>query len=905
MASVPGPSKKLLYDDTEITTPGTSFSLLSSEVYEPTSTLQYVNSQLVAHGFARSPGLSLDGLANGDSERIVKCILAMLSQRMEDLGRTEELGTKLRTITYEHERLQSIHHTAVDTGANAEREMNLFKSKLAASQRALTSELTAHKQTVSELQRTRTSLQYLRSTTQNELKRKDKEVERVLDRWNKVSDAQIKLSGTESGLRCANNAVGGEEYPKSKGLMEEALDQAEVARRELVKENEGFRSVILGTANALQSMVYNVKGFSTDVHVQEPAPLSHTAVFAPPTSSLLHPDNAHAKLRELMAAFREAVSGITAPNPPPSAKVVEDGEEVSKLKGLVESLRDELSQARQSSNCLATQAQEVLDKYTTHASERLVTGRDPTPMEAAEMSMELMGVLERDALRETLDRRAEALQTERDRFTEATVKLGKEKAELEAERLKLLEEKRRWAVDQMLAELPPTPGPDPDLASPPRPAKPKQLSPSPPRVRPRKVGGSKGTLKSPSKKTTLVRRTRGGITPIVADSLPPKTRRVRKENAKEEMDVLYTPEAQPIEATGTSENGLQRSTTPEEWPPATPPAATVAAEMKTSLPLVLPTTFTLPPPSPASSLAILDLGSISSNTSPSQPPPSPTVLRMDTIPVTTNAQPSAAPLCRPRIFLSPRTPRPLVKGHGKHAYSPARPSPLSRILMIADSPPSPPSVPPIQEENEETECVESRTDFARNVPPRRFLARELKLEAPIDEPSPLRERTGADLNGSVGAGTGVPGAFGQSKLMNQDEKRFTAKEKGKGRVVPVVNEVTAMEKENVANVNKVSRAGKAKATIRSSGESANPRVKPSKPVGSETRNQAAVTTNLKPPPINETTARTGTSRRPPRGPGGPSQSGNELRGVTTVRGGGARRVPIGSANAGKLGARKV
>ena len=90
-----------------------------------------------------------------------------------------------------------------------------------------------------------------------------------------------------------------------------------------------------------------------------------------------------------------------------------------------------LAQARRSSNTLATRAQEVLDKFTTHASERLVTGRDPTPKEAAEMSMELVGVLERDELRETLDRRAMELQTERDRFTEATVKLGREKAALE------------------------------------------------------------------------------------------------------------------------------------------------------------------------------------------------------------------------------------------------------------------------------------------------------------------------------------------------------------------------------------------------------------------------------------------------------------------------------------------
>jgi hypothetical protein len=179
-----------------------------------------------------------------------------------------------------------MHRTAVDSGANAEREMNLFKSKLAyvtfytlartmlslhssAAQRSLTSEASAHKQTLAELQRTRTSLQYLRSTTQNELKRKDREVERVLDRWNKVADTQVKLSNAQSGLRCANFAVGNDEQARGKGLMEVALEQVEEARGELVKENEGFRTVLLGTANALQGMVYNVKGLAAEAHLEE------------------------------------------------------------------------------------------------------------------------------------------------------------------------------------------------------------------------------------------------------------------------------------------------------------------------------------------------------------------------------------------------------------------------------------------------------------------------------------------------------------------------------------------------------------------------------------------------------------------------------------------------------------
>lgn len=47
-----------------------------------TATLQYVNSQLIAHGFTHGPGLSLDGAGKDDAEKVLKCLVAMLGQRM-------------------------------------------------------------------------------------------------------------------------------------------------------------------------------------------------------------------------------------------------------------------------------------------------------------------------------------------------------------------------------------------------------------------------------------------------------------------------------------------------------------------------------------------------------------------------------------------------------------------------------------------------------------------------------------------------------------------------------------------------------------------------------------------------------------------------------------------------------
>jgi hypothetical protein len=47
------------------------------------------------------------------------------------MSRTEELATKLRTLTYDHERLTSMYRVETEKAANAEREANLHKSRLA------------------------------------------------------------------------------------------------------------------------------------------------------------------------------------------------------------------------------------------------------------------------------------------------------------------------------------------------------------------------------------------------------------------------------------------------------------------------------------------------------------------------------------------------------------------------------------------------------------------------------------------------------------------------------------------------------------------------------------------------------------------------------------------------------
>ena len=66
---------------------------------------------------------------NRKSLAILCPMVASIDYTQDDMTRTEDLSTKLRTLSYDHERLTSMYKTEKENAANAEREMNLHKSR--------------------------------------------------------------------------------------------------------------------------------------------------------------------------------------------------------------------------------------------------------------------------------------------------------------------------------------------------------------------------------------------------------------------------------------------------------------------------------------------------------------------------------------------------------------------------------------------------------------------------------------------------------------------------------------------------------------------------------------------------------------------------------------------------------
>lgn len=322
-----------------------------------------------------------------------------------------------------------------------------------------------------------------------------------------------------------------------------------------------------------------------------------------------------------------------------------------------------------------------------------------------------------------------------------------------------LEERRSWQVQQMLSEHPPAPeAPPPGVPSSPGLAAYLPEAKKSPRKSPRKqkVVGKSGN----SRKTRVSRRSS-------IFSIPPPTN----------VEPAYETEVIPIVVPKQHMNNKSSTLTKS----------------------ILPTSFVLPPPSPRTSLPPPDplLGpsdseileshpnlaedSSSSSSTPqlSLPNPIPTIVEPAPAPMQKLAPVPAAPRTPPPF----RRPFPMAKPlvpHMMHAYSPAKPSPLSRILMLADSPESPESEPLPKSDGEVTTPTGSPAPIAMGA-----------VAGKDDDDSPLREKkTGRNV-------------ARVKKVDKADTKKRSSKERSKVKEEPTVPAATsklktigAGEKEN-------------------------------------------------------------------------------------------------------------
>ncbi|KIL69132.1 hypothetical protein M378DRAFT_195916 [Amanita muscaria Koide BX008] len=667
-----------------------SFSSTSSD--HSSSTFEYLNSQLIAHGFAPPPGLSLDGVSNANAERIAKCLLELLGQRTNDLARTEDLSTKLRVLQYDYERMQSMHRAAENNADNAEREMNLHKSRLAIANKVLHAAEAAHKQTSAELQRTRSTLQSIRTAHQTELKKKEREVERMTERWSKVADVQAKLSNVPAGITCANAQVveGTELLGNGPGVFQVALEQADQARGQLSTENIRLKKLVLRTVNQLHALMYRAYHPEND---DDPPEVMMDNLFP-----LNPPDAAEQRVTMIISNFENTLASISSETRPLGVPIQEfeplpnprHEAEISRLQDTISALRQDIQRLQEESSAQVQEAQSQFEQYVQRHEKLIVVAEH-----ASSQEKERLNQVTRDLER---DRRAVA---------EEAKKLQKDKATFDVE-------KSSWEAQMMPVDNPPLPQPT--------------------------------VVASDQPATAATRRASQRIQKRAQTKSPARTFKVGKSNRRR---AVTTAQVRQLASPGT------RKVVPSYQTEVIPvPAITLTGTSESLSPgkALLTTSFVLPPPSPQASLPNLpmDLGQ------PIPPPQFLTSFSLSKLPElpspesSDNPSSSHTPLESPPSmdednFMAPLTRGyPVAKPHAQrmvHAYSPVKPSPLSRVLVAVNSPDSNSSND--GKDSSSSASLGPLSKGAASMPGRRLFPSEAEKE---DEEMPLAQQLGIPVS---------------------------------------------------------------------------------------------------------------------------------------------------------------
>ena len=220
-----------------------------------------------------------------------------------------------------------------------------------------------------------------------ELKKRDKEIEAMRERWSKLSDSQLKIGTLPSGMTVvqpANARVLSQDETTStaergKGLVEKLLEEAESASARLRAENVELKRLVVDSANAVRRILHKaVTADPNDIEFvrglfffllflnlnpatpwAQPPPLATNDLF--PLGS---PDAAFELLSKLLTTLQDALTSLRASATPMSSgsqpkpqisladlekKAAESNAkahrwEIEELQNIIVGLHDELSE---------------------------------------------------------------------------------------------------------------------------------------------------------------------------------------------------------------------------------------------------------------------------------------------------------------------------------------------------------------------------------------------------------------------------------------------------------------------------------------------------------------------------------------------------------------------------------
>ncbi|KAJ3175654.1 Afadin- and alpha-actinin-binding protein [Geranomyces variabilis] len=436
-------------------------------------TVLFVNTELASAGFPDI--LDFSGFAGSDEDgsKVLNCICTLLLQRQKDVAFRDDLQYRLRRVSADNDNLAGTVARQKARLEQCEREISSLQNKNDTLQTSLKREAEKLSVAREELKATKANLQYSKTQYNHDVRKRDRDFARLKDRMQRTVNEKTKmtlinplakpLSSIGSSKQRNNNTDADVMY----GVVMRNYEDRE---RELLSENQMLRDTLFETFRELKDRFADAGGHDPRDHELGAGPVPSSSSSPPesrdedeeedPEAAM---ERAHFQLpfnlvqntvqqrirhvmMDLKAEWDELMEKIEGEQHP--EMVVELEQQIAELHNQNDEYQRIIEEQNRILESSLNGTAAVRHEGDSAMSDdiRAAPGWDSSIMDLAEQKAEL-------------EAKVRQLEIDRINFTDAALKLGVERANLQREKKYFNDERRKaLGTDDFLKTLPETPG---------------------------------------------------------------------------------------------------------------------------------------------------------------------------------------------------------------------------------------------------------------------------------------------------------------------------------------------------------------------------------------------------------------------------------------------------------------
>ncbi|KAL4215888.1 hypothetical protein CU097_014246 [Rhizopus azygosporus] len=425
------------------------------------TSVNYVNLLLTSYGYPVP--IVVDSSDPEDKCKIINCIYALINDRKKDIQEKQQLLERINQLDKDQEELQTLLANHKREYMLQDKKISELKTKLDASEKEQKRQLTQNTRLKEEMTKAKNNMQYMKAQYAHETKRHEQDMAKIQERLLRQMNNHMKINVASLDMNShfattMDNAADDDEVVQVRAMYSDLLLKATNRERDAKRESEDLRTALVqlytGVRHLLEDRIQQFNINKRDLQRE-------IARFSLPMDC--GAKEALKEVEDLLVRLRMEWSHQIDQRPNENID-----EQLHEKEKVIQSLEQSMEDLLQNIEAMKIEYEGKMQVYKRFEQggffDTVMPQPEPVVLSDSESSVTELD-LENIAKYKTIRKR---IMRDRRKITEAAEELGRQRAQLEAEKWAIkhlkYEIQKREILDQENTSSPPNP-PEPEPVS--------------------------------------------------------------------------------------------------------------------------------------------------------------------------------------------------------------------------------------------------------------------------------------------------------------------------------------------------------------------------------------------------------------------------------------------------------